>query len=231
MRKHFLPRRLSLILLVALVAIGVSAVNLRPALADEPAPSNLDLMTMLGTEVVEKIAANIESNIEGRGIRLRPLAAAGHYQMLENIFTRVLSSKGAKVYTVARGPQPNAAESAKDNVSLILEYQTLEFNLVYDKVYRSHLIGGKRVKRRADMKVLAKLISSPEAEVMWIGEAEAGSSDQFSMSEISRIEVGTLQFTKPERPSTGWGKLVEPVFVSGIIIGMIYLFFSNQSDN
>jgi hypothetical protein len=143
----------------------------------------------------------------------------------------VLSSKGAKIYSLFGASQVDAAEAAEEKASLILEYQTLEFNLVYDKVYRSHLIGGKRVKRLADMKVLAKLVSSSEAEVMWIGEAEAGSSDQFSMSEIGRIEVGTFQFAKPERPTSGWGKLVEPVFVSGIIIGMIYLFFSNQSDN
>jgi hypothetical protein len=226
-----LSQKFSSIFFVVLFALVGAATDVPQARAEDPAPSNLELMTTLSTEVVEKIVFNIEANIAGRGIRLRPLGGGEYNQILDNIFTSVLSSKGAKVYSLPRGPQAALADSTARQTSLLLEYQPLEFNLVYEKVYRSHLIGGKRVKRRADMRVLAKLISSPGAEVMWIGEAEAASLDQFAMGEIGRIEIGTFQFVKPEKPSSGWGKLVEPVFVSGIIIGMIYLFFSNQSDN
>ncbi len=130
----------------------------------------------------------------------------------------------------AAGPE-SVVDAGAAKVPVWLEYETLEFSLAYEKVYRSHLIGGKRVKRRADLKVLAKLVAVSDAEVMWIGETSAERSDQFSFGDVDRVEAGTFQFTKPAHPTTGWGKLVEPVFVSGIIVGMIYLFFSNQSDS
>jgi hypothetical protein len=166
----------------------------------------------------------------GQGVRLKPLANAEQYRFLDNLFTKILKERGIKTYGTAGRPGQDAA--AQDHAApLILEYETLEFSLAYEKIYRSFLVGGKRVKRRADLKVLAKLVDDEDAEVMWIGEKAAGHSDQFSFKNASRIESGTFQFTRPARPSAGWGKLVEPVFVSGIIVGMIYLFFSNQSDN
>jgi len=192
--------------------------------------SNLEVMTALGTEVIEEIVNSIESRAAGPGVRLKPLANAEQYRFLDNIFTRILKERGIKIYGAAAAPGQGSPGQEQAN-PLVLEYETLEFNLAYEKVYRSYLIGGKRVMRRADLKVLAKLVGTEDAEVMWIGEKGAGHSDQFSFGNVGRIESGTFQFTKPARPSTGWGKLVEPVFVSGIIVGMIYLFFSNQSDS
>ena len=45
------------------------------------------------------------------------------------------------------------------------------------------------------------------------------------------VEAGLYSFTKPERETKKWGRIVEPVVVSGIIVGLIYLFFSNQSGD
>lgn len=213
-----------------------TALLTRPAHADNTqrdgalSPSNLDLMTKLGTEVVEEIVGGIESQVAVQGVRLKPLAAAEYYRFLDNIFTKIMKERGIKIY----GPpgQPGqGAENMEAANPLILEYEALEFRLSYERIYRSFLIGGKRVQRRADLKVLAKLVRDKNSEIMWIGEKEAGQSDQFSFGDVGRVESGAFQFTKPARPSTGWGKLVEPVFVSGIIVGMIYLFFSNQSDS
>ena len=54
--------------------------------------------------------------------------------------------------------------------------------------------------------------------------------DQFSYSQVNDVEQGDFSFTKPPHDATNWGKIVEPVVVSGIIVGLIYLFFSNQTD-
>ncbi len=65
----------------------------------------------------------------------------------------------------------------------------------------------------------------------WVGEAESSYEDSFPFGRISEVEDGAFAFTKPPRDGTNWGKIVEPVVVSGIIVGLIYLFFSNQTDN
>lgn len=208
---------------IAFIAMGASIARG----ADEGVPSNFDLLTRLSTTVAEDIIESIESDLAGRGVRLRPLANTEQYKLLENVFTKLLASKDVRIF---KQQQAQAGAPAEPDAPLVLEYETLEFELEYSKVYRSHLIGGKRVKRRANVKVLAKLVSTGSDEVEWIGEAASRHSDQFSFGELGRIEAGTYQIARPAIPATGWGKLVEPVFVSGIIVGMIYLFFSNQSD-
>jgi hypothetical protein len=97
-------------------------------------------------------------------------------------------------------------------------------------VYRSFLIGGKKVRREANVRMSAKLLTA-SGDVSWFGEASAEHSDQFPHGDLNRIQEGTYQFVQPEMPGSGWSKIVEPVFVSAIIVGMIYLFFSNQSDS
>ena len=104
------------------------------------------------------------------------------------------------------------------------------FRLSYINVYRSYLIGGKKVRREANVRMSAKLLTS-SGDVAWFGEVSSEKSDQFSHGDLSRIQEGTYAFVKPEMPGSGWSKVVEPVFVSAIIVGLVYLFFSNQSDS
>jgi hypothetical protein len=93
------------------------------------------------------------------------------------------------------------------------------------------LVGGKKVKRRADVRVNATLSDAQTGQVLWVGEAARENADEFDMDDAARVEQGVYQFARPVVPGSGWGRLVEPVFVTGIIVGLIYLFFSNQSDN
>jgi len=75
----------------------------------------------------------------------------------------------------------------------------------------------------------AKLLDPENEAVLWVGEAERSHEDQFPYHLISQVEEGVLGFTKPPHQTVKWSKIVEPVVVSGIIVGLIYLFFSNQS--
>jgi hypothetical protein len=138
------------------------------------------------------------------------------------------SSSAATPDSVAVEPTASAGGLSGD---LVLTYQNVAFAIAYPDVYRSHLIGGKRVKRRADIRVHATLTDAASGEVMWVGEAARESSDEFDYDDVARVEQGVYQFARPVLPGGGWGKYAEPVFVTGIIVGLIYLFFSNQSDN
>ena len=85
------------------------------------------------------------------------------------------------------------------------------------------------MKRKADVGLHIKLVDPVDHSVIWLGDAAKDYEDQFSYGQIADVEAGTLAFTKPDKTSTKWGKIVEPVVVSGIIVGLIYLFFSNQN--
>jgi hypothetical protein len=207
--------------LLAVFAVALTLFLAADVRAQDPAPTNLDVMVGLGNQVVEDIIGKINTDV--RGVRLEIVWAAEteEYQVLDDIFTRLLEERG--IDTVHR--------ASDDDESLYsLEYKVPVFRLTYPKVYRSHLIGGKKVKREANLRVTARLVSDT-GDVVWIGESSAEKKDQFSHGDLSRIQEGSYQFVKPEMPGSGWGKVVEPVLVSAIIVGMVYLFFSNQSDS
>jgi hypothetical protein len=105
------------------------------------------------------------------------------------------------------------------------------FNVKYVDSHRSWVVGGKRVERDAAVRIMATLTDPADGRVVWVGEAARDSNDEIDYGKAIQIEQGNYAFNKPVVPSAGWGKYVEPVFVTGIIVGLIYLFFSNQSNN
>ncbi len=187
--------------------------------------SNLDLLTSLTTEVVEELLTRLEDARGDRGVRLVPYANSEEYRFLETVFMTRLTERGVQVYkATAAGP------GGDDNV-VELQFQALEFSVVYPKIFRSYLIGGKHVRREADVTIIATLVDPGDGSVIRVEQASREGSDQFSHGDIGRVEQGNFSFVRPEMPPSGWARIVEPVFVSGIIVGLIYLFFSNQSDD
>ena len=207
--------------LLAVFAVALTLFLATDVRAEDPAPTNLDLMTKLGNRVVEDIIGNIDPDVRGVRLEIVPAGNTEEYQVLDDIFTRLLEARG--IDTVHR-------TSEDEDTLYALQYKVPVFRLTYPKVYRSYLIGGKKVKREANIRVNAKLVSDI-GDVVWIGESSAEESDQFSHGDLARVQEGSYQFVKPEEPGSGWGKVVEPVLVSAIIVGMVYLFFSNQSDS
>lgn len=207
--------------ILALSSVVLTVLFNSAVLAEEPLRTNLDLMTGLGTRVVEDIIGKIDSEVRGVRLKVVPQGSTEEYELLEDIFTQLLENRG--VATVH-------GEKAGDENLYEIDYKIPVFRLSYPKVYRSYLIGGKKVKREANLRVQATLLSQ-SGDVLWIGESAAEESDQFKHGDLSHVEEGSYEFVKPEMPNSGWGKVVEPVLVSAIIVGMVYLFFSNQSDS
>jgi hypothetical protein len=208
-----------------------------PALGAEAVKSNLDVLTELAAGVANELIAGFQSSLGTQaGVRLIPRGEGETYEFLMNVFTAELTSRGIKTYSSA----PKGAGNAKDLAdefepaterTMELNIQALEFSLTYPKIFRSYLIGGRNVKRRAEITVFAELLDTADRSVAWVGEASKVHDDQFSYGDRAQVEESLFTFTKPEVKPASWGRIVEPVVVSGIIVGLVYLFFSNQSDN
>ena len=204
-----------------------------PAAAeDEAAVSNLELMTRLTGEVAEELIAGVPASANMGDVVLVSYQATDQYEFTDNVIARVLTAAGHKVYesTGAAGSQMTPQPGGASGTVLWFEYQAIHFDLTYPKIYRPFLVGGKKVKRKAQVRLLAKLVDPTDRSVIWIGEVTRSHDDQFPYGRLAEVEAGSFEFTKPTRSSTSWGKVIEPVVVSGIIIGLIYLFFSNQSE-
>ena len=206
------------------------------ARADGGVKTNFEVMQAVIGEVCGELVSGIPADLPTREIRLAPFGRDERYEMIANVLTRTLADKGYQVYLFAAAAggdsttAPDATSVAKSKTGMMLEFQTIEFSLRYPKIYRSFLVGGKTVKRSGDVRVLAKLVEPANGHVVWMAEASSSYDDQFSHDDLAEVEAGLYAFTKPPRESRNWGKIVEPVVVSGIIVGLIYLFFSNQGD-
>jgi hypothetical protein len=190
----------------------------------EEADSNLDLMTTLTSQVVADLLERLDGERAGRGVTLKAHANTEEYAFIGSVFERELDERGTRVY------RPAVGQTAAENGMLELHFQALEFSVTYPSIFRSYLIGGKRVRRQADVTIVATLVDPSDGAVLQVEQASREGLDQFKHGDLGDVEEGTPQFVRPEMPSSGWGRVVEPVFVSGIVVGLIYLFFSNQSE-
>jgi len=231
-----LPLRPNTIVLGLLLWLAVGTLN--PARADEPVATNFELLKSMTDEISEELIAGFPADVAGRDLVLAPAARDERYEFLTSVFTRSLTEKGFRAHDPAarsaadstRGGNPAGARSAPAS-GLNIEFQITDFDLRYTKIYRKYLIAGKKVKRSADVRVTARLVDPRDGLVVWMGEAVRSHDDVFPYGEIDEVEVGLYSFTKPSRETRKWGRVVEPIVVSGIIVGLIYLFFSNQSGD
>lgn len=202
-------------------------------LAGSEVPSNLEVAEELTKAAAEKFLSMLPAEVRSSGIALKPRGGDEKYEFILDVFSSIFAEGGLKVYAGSRGKvQPSESPGAEASpMPYELEIQALEFAITYPKIYRSHLIGGKRVKRSARVKLSATLLRPDDGSVVWVKQTADTIEDHFPYRLLGQVEDDLLKFTKPEREGTNWGRIVEPVVVSGIIVGLIYLFFSNQSGD
>jgi len=202
---------------VLVVAVGVRAA--------EKTASNIDLMQAITAQVIAELHTKFAPALGTRAVMLKPAGTSEDYTFVGNVFREELTRMGVRVVDASAPADTSATRP------LTLQFQNVVFNLKYVDSHRSFVVGGKRVDRSAAVRILTTLTDPTDGRVVWVGEAQRDQSDEIDYGDAVRVEQGTYAFNKPVVPSGGWGKYVEPVFVTGIIVGLIYLFFSNQSDN
>ena len=209
------------------------------AKADDPVKTNFEVMRSLTAQVADELVSSLPPDSTIREVWLVPSSRDERYDFIGNLLMESLSAKGYRAHIpvppAPAGPPDSTGSPAASTVvaapsGMRLEFEATDFTLRYAKISRSHVFGGKEVKRSAGLRVQAKLVNPRDGLVVWMGEASRSYDDRFPYGMIAEVEEGLYMFTKPPRQSRNWGKIVEPVVVTGIIVGLIYLFFSNQSD-
>ena len=144
--------------------------------------------------------------------------APSHF-LVENILTAVLTESGIKVTTRA------------DSVSPVIEFEVVDLGLAYIGAHRSPpWIGHRSIDRSARARLFARVVDPVQARIVWADQAEGHRTDRVAQAALNRLEEEKpTAYEKPARPPGRWNKVVEPVVVTGIVVGLIALFFSNQS--
>lgn len=225
-------RSMYLFIMVTAVLLAASSA----CAAEDTVKGNLGVISDVTTDIARQVMTQFPPGVRERGIVLKPAGNDEKYQLIDDVFTSVFTGNGIKVFSTPGAPAGSAdstgsAPAVAPPSRYRLDIRALEFSIRYPRIFRSHLIGGKRVKRTAKVKLSTTLLDPADGSVVWVKEAANDYEDQFPIRYLERVEDDLLTFTKPERNPTKWSRMVEPVVVSGIIVGLIYLFFSNQSGD
>ncbi len=143
--------------------------------------------------------------------------------MIEHLMSREgsIAAPGAEV---AGGTMPSHATLPADGPLLVFDVG--RFDLRYVGQRRPYLFGRKQVERVAAVDVTCELRPGGDV-VSETGHGDAISIDWISQGKLAAFEGGGIA---PTELSGGNGlRFVEPVIVSGIVAGLVYLFYTNQN--
>jgi hypothetical protein len=125
-------------------------------------------------------------------------------------------------------PGETASQPAAESDLPLLVVSLDESRVDYPRLFRSGLFGGLHVERRALVTLSAKLMRPDTRAVYWVGSADTSLADYVRKSEVPLLEDAAIPETKGNVPTQSWQKMVEPVLVVGLIIGLVSLFYTNR---
>jgi hypothetical protein len=180
-------------------------------------PTNFELVREAAREAAAELAADLQPlQLEG-ALSLRLVGTHPGGFLVENALSSALADAGRTVRAKA------------DSTGPVLEFEVVDLGLSYTDVHRRAWLGEKRVDREARARLFARLVDQAQGSILWADQAEAKKHDEVRHADLPALEEKSgAEYLKAAMPERRWNKLVEPAVVTGIVVGLIVLFFSNQ---
>ena len=121
-----------------------------------------------------------------------------------------------------------AHSTTSENTDYVLRYTIAECSLTYPSTQRRSPLGSRKVQRLAVVNVFGSVVATGRNDVVWVGRGDAKRIDTVPESKLDLLEGTTFPFTEPSLAKANLSRYVEPVLVTAIVGGLIYLFYSNQ---
>jgi hypothetical protein len=190
-------------------------------------PTNFQIMERISAQAVQDIVAAIGAIPPEDVVLLNKAKTAGSVDfVLENAFVRDMRAAG--IGLAVEGPKKDDTVVASGNYRL--SYQIIRLSLSYPRISRTWGLGSKHVARAARADLFVQFIDLATGDVLWVKEIHKEYNDTINYSDLKLVEEAQYDFTKPSRSEFKMTKLLEPLVVGGIVIGLVYLFFTNQSS-
>jgi len=113
-----------------------------------------------------------------------------------------------------------------DPISALLSFRILELRLSYPAQRRSGFLGPRQIKREAKVDFILRLQSPGERRVLWNQRIKGRISDWIPRARLKPIKGPS--FLTPPLPTGRWARYGEPVVVTGLVAGLVYLLYSNR---
>jgi hypothetical protein len=148
--------------------------------------------------------------------------------VLEHALLKALSRKGVDV-TVRREPIPD--DSLKklfgNPGDPVIEYTLGSARVTYLR-YVGILPGRVKIERQALVTGTIGMRDPNSARVLWTGDLGQNFVDRFSRSQVAMVEEERYPDLKSELPDRNVDKVLEPVIVIAVVVGLVALFFQNR---
>ena len=207
---------------------AVHPVSSSPSGTGERTTSNFDVLENLSGSVMKELIANMPVLPHDALLYLRKDMGVGEVDfVLENVMLAAFRDRGIKV------TQENPRERLlSDSLSTYrLSFQIIRMSLTYPKISRRYWLGAKEVERNAEIDVFAQIVDMKSGDIIWVGDTHKDYEDVIGYSLLEKVEDPEYAFTRPARKELKWSRLIEPIVVGGVVVGLVYLFFSNQSND
>ena len=195
-----------------LVALMVCAT----ASAAVPFPTNMDLLVETVASAVDESLARIEMPDDAATAPLLVVAQSKHDAnwMVEHLLANRLLTRGFSVTLDSTAAQPT---------SMRLSYRVLDLGVSAHSGLR-----GSEVSRQGRVTLALRLSDERDDVVHWQDEITRTQRDRIPKKQLAILQHDQFKFAKTELEEQTWSKFVEPVIVSTVLGGLIYLFFSNR---
>src|SRR4029078_13296010 len=111
---------------------------------------------------------------------------------------------------------------------LVFTYRLVEFGVTYHDSWRRGSMGARVVERLASVNLYCRLVSDGPRDVLWVGQGKSERLDIVPKSKLDLREGLSYPFTpKPTLRQEPLSRFLEPVLVTSIIGGLVYLFYTN----
>ncbi|UCE01929.1 MAG: hypothetical protein JSW67_11765 [Candidatus Latescibacterota bacterium] len=209
-------RRLAPLLMVLVGA----ACHVQVARAQLQTPTNFDVVRDAARLASEELVESLHDANVFAPVVLRSVGDHDGGFLVESTLSSVLTQAG---YVVRTRP---------DSTGPLLEFEVVDLGVAYTRVWRHAWLGDKKVERQARARVFARLIDQENANIVWAQQGEGKVVDEVPHEELEDLEEqGGAPYLQATLPPRRWNRVVEPIVVTGIVVGLIVLFFSNQDTS
>ena len=188
-----------------------------PPAFSSPLPTNMDMITAALEAAVEQGLAAMETpdttTWEG-ALLVVPQAKHDANWLVDHLLSERLLARGFEVSLDSAQAVPG---------SVRLSYRILELG-VKGKVG----LVGSQVERQSHVTLALQLSEADGQTLYWQDEKTVFQVNYAPKDKLEFLQTTSFGFAETDLEEQTWGKFVEPMIISTVLGGLIYLFFSNR---
>ena len=197
--------------LVALLLLGPISV-----VALVPYPSNMDVLVATVEDAIEESLAGLEMSSETSDdpVFIAPQGRHDANWLVEHVLAQRLLERG---FTIVSDSTRVSEESMR------FSFRILDMGITAQSGLR-----GSDADRQTRVTLALRLNRESDHIVYWQDEITRLRADQIPKKQLEILQHSTYKFAQTDVEEQSWSKFVEPIVVSTVLGGLIYLFFSNR---